>query len=77
MLNAAGSLDTSALVTAAKALDIDTVIGHVQYNDRGFSVQPLATGQWIYDNTTMSWKQEIIAAAEIEGLDATAEFQPF
>ena len=77
VLNAAGSLDTSALVTAAKALDIDTVIGHIQYNERGYSVQPLATGQWIYDNTTLAWKQEIIAAEGIEGLDATAEFQPF
>ena len=77
VLNAAGSLDTSALVSAAKSLDLDTVIGHIQYNDRGYSVQPLATGQWIYDNTSMSWKQEIIAADEIEGLETTAEFQPF
>ena len=77
VLNAAGSLDTSALVSAAKALDIDTIIGHVQYNGQNYSVQPLATGQWIYDNTTMAWKQEIIAADEIEGLETTAEFQPF
>ena len=77
VLNAAGSLDTTALVSAAKSLDIDTIIGHVKFNDQNYSVQPLATGQWVYDNTAMSWKQEIIAADEIDGLETTASFQPF
>lgn len=75
VLNAAGSLDTAALVAAAKGLEIDTVIGPIRYNEQNYSEQPLATGQWIYDNASLSWKLEIINTEQIEGMEKTGDIQ--
>ena len=76
VLNAAGSLDSSALAAAAKGLEIDTVIGPIKYNEQNYSEQPLATGQWIYDTASMGWKQEIINADQVKGMEPTGSFQP-
>ncbi len=76
VLNAAGSLDASALAAAAKNLEINTVIGPIKYNEHNYSEQPLATGQWIYDTASLGWKQEIINADQIEGMEPTGSYQP-
>lgn len=75
VLNAAGTLDTSKLIEAAKALDLETVIGNVKYNDRHYSVQPLAAGQWEV-GTNGQWQQNIIAPGTVDGLEANAELKP-
>lgn len=75
VLNAAGSLDTDKLISAAENLDLDTVIGKINYNDQHYSVQPLASGQWVYDTVNMEWNQNIISATQIDGLETTGTFQ--
>ena len=70
VLNSAGSLDTDKLVEAAKNLDLDTVIGKIKYNDRNYSVQPLAEGQWVTDESG-NWTRVIISAGSVEGLETT------
>lgn len=74
VLNNAGSLNSDKLIAAAKALDLDTVIGKVKYNDRNFSVQPLAEGQWVIDSSG-AWNRTIISAGTMEGLAVTGELQ--
>ena len=74
VLKNAGTLDTDALVQAATDLNIDTVIGPVQYNEQHYSVQPLLTGQWIY-NQDGTWTQEIIANTQIPDCETTAELK--
>ena len=76
VLNNAGSLETSALLDAAKNLDLDTVIGKIKYNSENYSSQPLATGQWVYDDINKKWSQEIIGADQIEGLETTNTLAP-
>lgn len=76
VLKNAGSLDIDALTAACDELNVDTVIGNVQFNDQHYSVQPLVTGQWIY-NEDGTWTQNIIAATQVEGLETTGEFVPF
>lgn len=74
VLKNAGTLDTDALVKAADELSIDTVIGPVDFNDQHYSVQPLVTGQWIY-NEDGTWTQEIIANTQVPDCPTTAELK--
>jgi len=74
VLKNAGTLDTKALVEAADALAIDTVIGPVDFNEQHYSIQPLVTGQWIY-NEDGSWTQEIIANTQVPDCPTTAELK--
>ena len=71
----AGSLNPEKLIEAAKNLNLDTVIGKVKYNERSYSVQPLAEGQWVTDPTG-DWERVIISAGSVEGLETTGELKP-
>lgn len=75
VLNAAGSLDSNKLAQAAANLDLNTVIGEVKYNSKHYSVQKLVTGQWIYDKSTKSWTQEIVANTQIPDCKTTAKLK--
>jgi branched-chain amino acid transport system substrate-binding protein len=75
VLKNAGSLDTQKLVDAAANLDVDTVIGKVKYNEQHYSVQPLVTGQWIYNKKDGSWTQEIVANTQVPDCPTTAELK--
>lgn len=76
VLKNAGSMDIDALTAACDDLNIDTVIGNIQFNDQHYSVQPLVTGQWIY-NDDGTWTQNIISTTQIPELETTGEFIPF
>ena len=75
VLNSAGSLSPAKLIEAAKNLDLDTVIGKVKYNERNYSVQPLAEGQWV-TGSTGDWERIIISAGSVEGLEPTGTIRP-
>ena len=70
VLNSAGSLSSEKLIEAARNLDLDTVIGKVKYNERNYSVQPLAEGQWVIGSAG-DWERTIISAGSVEGLEPT------
>ena len=70
VLNSAGSLNSDKLIEAAQNLDLDTVIGKVKFNERNYSVQPLAEGQWVTD-ATGDWTRVIISAGSVDGLATT------
>ena len=75
VLKNAGTLDTKALVAAADELSVDTVIGKVDFGDQHYSVQPLVTGQWIYNKDDKSWTQEIIANTQVPDCKTTAKIK--
>ncbi len=74
VLKNAASLDTDKLVQAAADLSIDTVIGKIDFNDQHYSVQPLVTGQWKY-NEDGTWTQDIIANTQVPDCPTTAEIR--
>ncbi len=73
VLKQAGSLNTDKLRKAAESLNLDTVIGKVSYDSDHCSVQPLATGQWVYDRVNKTWEQKIISSGTIKGLQTDAD----
>ena len=74
VLKNAGSLDTKKLCAAADELNVDTIIGNVNYNDKHYSVQSLVTGQWTY-NDAGTWTQNIIANTQVPDCPVTSELR--
>ena len=73
VLSRAGTSSAADIVAAAAATDFDSVIGHISYNEEHVSIQPLITGQWIYENG--GWTQEIIANTQVPDAPVTAEIK--
>ena len=69
VLKNAGSLDIQKLCAAADALDVDTIIGNVSFNEKHYSEQNLVTGQWDYNFGT--WTQNIIANTQVPDCPVT------
>lgn len=73
ILKEAKSLDIEKLCAAADALDTETVIGRIHFNEEHYSVQNLVTGQWIY-NEDGTWSQYIIANTQVPDCPVTSVF---
>lgn len=73
ILKEAKSLDIEKLCAAADALDTETVIGRIQFNEQHYSVQNLVTGQWIY-NEDGTWSRYIIANTQVSDCPVTSQF---
>ena len=52
VLQRAGSLDPAKIRDAIAATDLDTLVGHIKYNEQGVSYQPVTFGQWQKDPAT-------------------------
>jgi branched-chain amino acid transport system substrate-binding protein len=52
VLQRAGTLDRYALRDAIASTDLQTIVGHVKYNDQHVSVMPVSFGQWQMNNAT-------------------------
>lgn len=75
ILKEAKSLDIEKLCAAADALDAETVIGQIQFNEQHYSIQNLVTGQWIY-NEDGTWSRYIIANSQVPDCPVTSSFCP-
>lgn len=72
ILKRAGSLELAAINDAAAATDLDTVVGHVAFNDDHVSVMACVTGQWVM-NEDGSFRQEIVGNYLMPQVEITAE----
>lgn len=72
ILKRAGSLQLDAVNAAAAATDLDTVVGHVSFNDDHVSIMSCVTGQWIM-NEDGSYRQEIVGNYLIPSVEITAD----
>lgn len=46
-LKRAGSLDKNKIREALAKTDLDTIVGHIKFNDQNFSRTPVVGGQWV------------------------------
>ena len=60
VLKRAQSLDREKIRAAIKATNIDTMVGHIQYNDKNFAETMLTGGQWV-KGKTWPWELNIIS----------------
>lgn len=72
ILARAGSLELEAINAAAAATELDTVVGHVSFNEDHVSVMSCVTGQWIR-NEDGTFRQEIVDNYLMPAVEVTAE----
>lgn len=73
ILTRAESLELEKILTAAEETKLDTIVGHVEYNEDHVSVMSLVTGQWSYENG--AWVQNIISNTQIPELPLSGQFK--
>ena len=72
VLKRAQSLDREKIRTAIKATNIDTMVGHIQYNDKNYAETMLAGGQWV-KGKTWPWELNIISNKKVPLVPLSAE----
>jgi branched-chain amino acid transport system substrate-binding protein len=58
VLNRAQTLDKETLRKAIATTDLDTIVGHIKYNDQNYARLPLVAGQWV-KGQKFPWDLEI------------------
>lgn len=71
-LQRAGSTDKEALIKAIGETDIDSVVGHIKFNDQHYSVAPLGGAQWRRDDKTGELVKENVFNAVYPDVKVTA-----
>ena len=71
-LKRAGSLDKKKIREALVQLDLDTVVGHIKFNEKNFSLTPLVGGQWV-KGKKWPWELEIVYNREAPSIPTTAK----
>ena len=71
ILRRAGSLELDSLNAAAAETDLDTIVGHVAFNEDHVSVMSCVAGQWVRDGD--GYRQEIVGNYLLPRVKLTAE----
>jgi len=71
-LTRAASLDKEEIRQAIGATDLDTIVGHVKYNDENYSRTPLVGGQWVKGDT-FPWKLNVVYNREHPEIPLTGD----
>jgi branched-chain amino acid transport system substrate-binding protein len=70
-LKRAGTLDKKVLLKAIGETDLDTIVGHIKYNDKHYSETPLVGGQWV-KGKKFPWDVEIVFNKKAPEIPTTA-----
>jgi branched-chain amino acid transport system substrate-binding protein len=71
-LTRAKTLDKEKVRMAIAATDLDTIVGHVKYNDKNYAETPLVGGQWV-KGQKWPWGLQIVYNAKHPNIKKTAD----
>jgi branched-chain amino acid transport system substrate-binding protein len=71
-LKRAGSLDKKKMRQALAETDLDTIVGHIKFNEKNYSLTPLVGGQWA-KGTKWPWDLQITYNRENPKIPTTAK----
>ena len=72
VLKRAQSLDKEALRLATENTDLDSIIGHIQFNKQHYCETPLVGGQWV-KGKKWPWELELIYSGKHPNIKPTAQ----
>lgn len=72
VLKRAQTLDKEKVREALAKTDLDTIVGHIKYNDKNYSETPLVAGQWV-KGKKWPWELEIVYNKQAPSIKKTAE----
>lgn len=64
-LKLAMALDADSIVSAAKNMEIDTVLGQIAFDKNNTFRLPCSVLHWTFDASTVSWKKELVSHAQL------------
>ena len=71
-LKRAGSPDKEKIREALVQTNLDTVVGHIKFNEKNFSLTPLVGGQWV-KGKKWPWELELVYNREAPSIPTTAK----
>lgn len=74
ILKRAGTLDLDTINRVAAETELDTIIGHVSFNEKHISIMSCVAGQWILDDNG-KYHREIVGNYLIPSVEKTAEIK--
>ncbi len=72
VLKRAGSLDKNKIRKALAQTDLDTIVGHIKFNKKNFSLTPLVGGQWV-KGTKWPWDLQVTYNKEHTSIPTTGK----
>ena len=75
VLKRAGTLDKEKLRQAIAATNLDTIIGHISYNDQHWGETPLVGGQW-QKGKDFPWEVQIVNNKRNPSIPTTSTMKP-
>lgn len=75
VLRRAQSLDKETLIKAISDTDMDTIVGHIKYNDQNYSRTPLVGGQWV-KGQKFPWDLKIVYNEQHKNIPTTGQMVP-
>jgi branched-chain amino acid transport system substrate-binding protein len=72
VLKRAGSLDKNKIREALVNTNLSTVVGHIKFNDKNFSLTPLVGGQWV-KGKKWPWELQIVYNKEAPYIPTTGK----
>ena len=72
VLKRARSLDKEKIREAIAKTDMDTIVGHIKYNEKHYCETPLVGGQWV-KGKKWPWEQELVYNKQAPNIQTTAK----
>jgi branched-chain amino acid transport system substrate-binding protein len=72
VLKRAQTLDKEKVRDALAKTDMDTIVGHIKYNDKNYSETPLVGGQWV-KGKKWPWELELVYNKQAPSIKTTAQ----
>ncbi len=67
------ALDADSICSAARSLDIDTLMGLVDFDENGLSTYPCSVLRWSFDVPTVSWTRELASHSRLTDVEFDEE----
>lgn len=69
------ALDADSISSAAKSLNVDSILGLVDFDSNNSSILPCSVLHWNYVARTVSWKKELISHAQLKDVEFEDEME--
>ena len=63
------ALDAEDVISAAGSMNVDTVLGVVDFDQTNTCVLPCSVLKWTYNTATLSWEKELASHTQLKDVE--------
>ena len=67
------ALDVEDVISAAESLNVDTILGLVDFDQTNTCVLPCSVLKWTFNTATLSWEKELVSHAQLKDVEFEEE----